>query len=172
MQPGDLTAICQPIDFLGINYYSRLHVRDDPGSALLGAGFGALPEEMRTTAMGWPIEPDGLYEQLIALRDGYGNPAVYITENGAAFDDRPGADGVARDEDRIAFLRAHIEAAARAVRDGANLKGYFVWSLMDNFEWAEGYRRRFGLLSIDFATLKRTPKASFDWFAREVARRA
>jgi beta-glucosidase len=168
VQDGDLATIHQPVDFLGINYYSRLHVRDDPGSALLGAGFGATPPGTAFTAMGWPIEPDGLYEQLLILRDRYGNPPVYVTENGAAFDDKPDADGHVQDDDRVAFLSEHIAAAMRARRDGADLRGYFVWSLMDNFEWAEGYTRRFGLLRVDFKTLKRVPKASFSWLAQRI----
>ncbi len=168
LRKGDLAIIHQPIDFLGINYYSRLHVRDDPGSALLGAGFGPAPAGTAFTAMGWPIEPDGLFEQLLEFRDRYGNPPVYVTENGAAFDDKPDATGHVQDDDRIAFLKGHIAAAARARHDGADLRGYFVWSLMDNFEWAEGYTRRFGLLRVDFNTLERTPKASFNWLARQI----
>ncbi len=168
MREGDLTVIHQPIDFLGINYYSRLHVRDDPDSALLGAGFGPIPDVTQFTAMGWPIEPDGLYEELLSFKTGYGNPALYVTENGAAFDDKPSADGKIDDQSRIAFLEGHIDAAARAIKDDVNLRGYFVWSLMDNFEWAEGFRRRFGLLHVDFKTLERRPKASFDWLAQRI----
>jgi beta-glucosidase len=168
MHDSDLATIHQPIDFLGINYYSRLHVRDDPNSALLGAGFGPIPGVSQFTAMGWPIEPDGLYEELVSFKTGYGNPELYVTENGAAFDDKPGVDGVIDDQDRIAFLKSHIDAAARALKDGVNLRGYFVWSLMDNFEWAEGFRRRFGLLHVDYATLERKPKASFNWLTQQI----
>lgn len=167
MHDGDLAAIKQPLDFLGLNYYSRLHVRDDPSSALLGAGFGAAPPGLKFTAMGWPIEPDGLREELLALKERYGNPTIYITENGAAFADAPSAGGQINDLDRISFLQGHLAAALRAIQDGVNLRGYFVWSLMDNFEWAEGYTRRFGLLHVDFTTLKRTPKASFAWMMQQ-----
>jgi beta-glucosidase len=167
VRPGDLAAIRQPIDFLGINYYSPMHQQADPGG-LFGTGWGALPPGVPLTAMKWPIEPHGLYDQLIRLRDGYGNPDVYITENGAAFDDRPGPDGEVDDTARIDFLRQHLEAARRAIADGAHLKGYFVWSLLDNFEWANGYSKRFGVVRVDYASLKRTPKTSYHWLARQM----
>ena len=163
IRDGDMETIRQPVDFLGLNYYSRMHQQPDPGG-LFGTGFGSAPEGTRTTGMGWPIEPDGLAEMLIDLKERYGNPPVYVAENGAAFPDQPGPDGRVEDADRIAYLRAHLLSARKAIEDGANLRGYFVWTLLDNFEWAEGYSRHFGLVQVDRQTLKRTPKASYYWY--------
>jgi beta-glucosidase len=168
VQPGDLEVTRQPIDFLGLNYYSRMHQQADP-AGLFGTGWGPPPEGTRFTSAGWPIEPDGLYDQLIELRDRYGNPTVYITENGASFVDPPMLAGErVDDEDRVHFLSDHLVACHRALVDGANLRGYFVWTLLDNFEWALGYTEHFGLVAIDRATLARTPKASYAWYG-EVA---
>lgn len=165
VKAGDLATIRQPIDFLGINYYSRMHQQPDPGG-LFGTGYGSPPEGTRRTGMEWPIEPDGLAEMLVELKQSYGNPPVYVTENGAHFDDQPGPDGTVRDGDRIAFIRNHLLHAHKVVEEeGVNLKGWFVWTLLDNFEWAEGYRRRFGLVQVDRDTMKRTPKASYHWYA-------
>jgi beta-glucosidase len=161
---GDLATMHQPIDYLGVNYYAPMYVADAPQS-LFGAWFGAVPDGTSYTAMGWPIDAGGLTEELIYLRDRYGDPVMYVTENGACYDDPLGADGVVHDDDRVAYLREHLAAARRALDAGVKLRGYFVWSLLDNFEWGEGYSRRFGVIHVDFATLKRTPKASYQWLA-------
>jgi beta-glucosidase len=168
--PGDLEIIHQPMDFLGINYYSRMYVANAPGS-LLGAWWGPIPAGTRFTAMGWPVTPEGLYEELTSLRERYGDLELYVAENGACYDDRVDADGTVHDEDRIAFISDHLTAARRALAEGVNLRGYFVWSLLDNFEWAEGYTRRFGIIRVDFSSLKRTPKASFAFLADTIRRR-
>ena len=165
LKGDDLTRIRQPIDFIGVNYYNPMYQKRDP-AGIVGSNWGAVPDSMKRTALGWPIDPSGLVEVLADLRDRYGNPAVYVTENGACFADTPGPHGRVDDRDRIAFLRDHLAACRRALAQKANLQGYFVWTLMDNFEWAEGYAAPFGLVRIDRATLKRTPKASCDWFAR------
>ena len=167
---GDLATIHQMVDFLGVNYYSRMHIADAPDS-LLGAWWGAVPDGTHFTAIGWPITPDGLYEELTALHARYGNLELYVTENGACFDDHIEPDGTVHDDDRVGFLREHLAAAQRAIADGVNLRGYFVWSLLDNFEWAEGFSRRFGIIYVDFQTLKRTPKASFTFLADSIKRR-
>jgi beta-glucosidase len=161
---GDLETAHQPVEFLGVNYYSPMYVGRAPDS-LFGAWWGVVPAGTRFTGMGWPIMPDGLYDELVNLRARYGDVELYVTENGACFDDRVAADGTVQDEDRVAFLRDHLAAARRALADGVNLRGYFVWSLLDNFEWSEGYSRRFGIVRVDFATQKRTPKASFAYLA-------
>jgi beta-glucosidase len=166
---GDLAVMRQPIDYLGVNYYSPMYVAHAPGS-LFGAWFGAVPEGTRFTAMGWPIDPAGLTEELIRLRGRYGDLDMYVTENGACFDEAVAADGVVHDDDRVAYLRDHLSAASRALSAGVKLRGYFVWSLLDNFEWAEGYGRRFGVVHVDFSTQKRTPKSSYGYLA-EVMRR-
>jgi beta-glucosidase len=166
----DLATIKQPIDFFGLNYYAPMYVAAAPQS-LFGAWFGAVPPGTRFTAFGWPIDPSGLTDALHRLRDRYGNPEIYVTENGACYDDAPAADGSVHDDDRVAYLRDHLTAARRALAEGVNLHGYFVWSLLDNFEWAEGYSRRFGVIRVDFATLKRTPKASFAFLADTARRR-
>ena len=165
----DLITIKQPIDFLGVNYYAPTYVAAAPQS-LFGAWFGAVPAGTRFTAMGWPIEPDGLTETLLRLRDGLGDPEIYVTENGACFDDSVAADGTVHDDARVAYLREHLAAAHAALVQGVKLRGYFVWSLLDNFEWGEGYSRRFGIIRVDFATQKRTPKTSFAFLADIIRR--
>ena len=167
--PGDLATAKQPIDFFGLNYYAPMYVAAAPQN-LLGAWFGAVPAGTRFTAFGWPIDPSGLTDALHRLRDRYGNPDIYVTENGACYDDPIAPDGAVHDDDRVAYLRDHLTAARRALAEGVNLRGYFVWSLLDNFEWAEGYSRRFGIIHVDFKSLKRTPKMSFAFLA-DIARR-
>ena len=167
---GDHETMRRPIDFIGVNYYSPSYIAHAPQS-LFGAWYGAVPAGMRFTAIGWPSDAGGLSEELMRLRDRYGNPQMYVTENGACYGDRLAADGTVHDGDRIAYLRDHLAAARTALAAGANLRGYFVWSLLDNFEWAEGYSRRFGVVHVDFATQKRTPKSSYRWLAELIARR-
>jgi beta-glucosidase len=166
--PGDLAAMRQPIDYLGVNYYSPLYVAAAPQS-LFGAWFGSLPDGMPVTAMGWPIDAGGLYDELVALHGRYGDLELYLTENGACFDDHAESDGTVHDDERIGYLRQHLAAAHRALAAGVKLRGYFVWSLLDNFEWAEGYSRRFGVIGVDFATQVRSPKASYRWLAELIA---
>lgn len=169
VRPGDLEVIRQPVDFLGVNYYSRMHQQPDPGG-LFGTGFGPAPEGVKRTAMGWPVEPGGLTEMLLDLRERYGNPPVYVTENGADYVDRVGPEGMVEDAERIAFIRDHLLAAHEALARGANLKGWLVWTLLDNFEWADGYARHFGLVQVDRRAMTRTPKASYHWYADVVRR--
>lgn len=169
VKQGDLETIKQPIDFLGVNYYSRMHQQRDP-QGLFGTGYGMPPEGTRRTGMEWPIEPDGLAEVLVELKESYGNPPVYVTENGADFYDWIGPEGKAEDAERIFYIRDHLLAARKAMDEGVDLRGWMVWSLLDNFEWAEGYRRHFGLVQVDRKTMKRTPKASYYWYADVIRR--
>jgi beta-glucosidase len=170
---GDLAQIARPVDAIGVNYYRRLHVRfgagrsmSPPWSTWPGSGDVELVEpEAPATAMGWAIEPDGLVETLTRLCDEYDAPPLYVHENGAAFDDVADASGLVEDHDRTAFLAAHARACARALELGVDLRGYFVWSLMDNFEWAHGYACRFGIVRVEPGTLRRVPKQSARWFA-------
>jgi beta-glucosidase len=166
---GDLTSIKQPIDFLGMNYYAPMYIADAP-QTLFGAQFGATPPGTRFTDFGWPIDAGGLTETLGRLRDEYGHPDVYVTENGACYNDAPAADGTVHDGDRIGYLRDHLAAMRAALAAGIKVRGYFVWSLLDNFEWAEGYSRRFGIIFVDFASEKRTPKASFAYLRETIGR--
>jgi beta-glucosidase len=122
----------------------------------------------RWTAMAWPVQPDGLYDLLREFKELYGNPAVFIAENGAAYDDVVTPDGNVHDKERIAFLKDHISEVARALKDGCNVKGYLVWSLLDNFEWAYGLSKRFGIVRVDYDTLKRIPKDSYKWYAEVI----
>jgi beta-glucosidase len=168
---GDLDVIAAPLDFLGVNYYYRAHVRDAGGPGVGSTAFDigvtpVKPDGVPRTGLGWPVEPEGLYATLIGLRSRFPSlPPVYITENGCAYPDEAGVP----DDARIAFIRSHLDAAARALADGVDLRGYFYWSLIDNFEWARGYAPRFGLVHVDYATQVRTPKASYAWL-REALR--
>jgi beta-glucosidase len=193
VRDGDMQTIATPIDFLGVNYYSPRNVialdrikdgaapaglvamahrkgtgaeRDSPLAEDLGAA-EVWPLQHETTAMGWTIEPDALTELLLRLQRDYDPPALYITENGIAVHDYIDPEGRVKDPERVAYLDAHLRAAEAAVEQGAKLRGYFQWSLLDNFEWALGYSRRFGLVYIEYGTQRRVPKASYDWY-REV----
>jgi len=161
--PGDRAAIQGPIDLLGINYYSRMTMKEEAGRPF-NVGWGDAGCD-RWTFMAWPVQPDGLYDLLISLKADYGNPAVFIAENGAAYDDQVDEDGAVHDDDRVAFLRDHLASVARAAADGCQVKGYLCWSLLDNFEWAYGLSKRFGIVRVDYDTLKRTPKDSYRYFA-------
>jgi beta-glucosidase len=160
---GDLALIATPLDWFGINNYSRtLH---DVDGRVVRAPAAPL------TATGWEIYPDGLREVLCRLRAEYAPPPLYVTEFGAAFDDVRVHDGCIHDVDRIAFLDASVAAVDAAIGAGVDVRGAFVWSLLDNFEWAEGYSKRFGLVYVDYPTLERVPKDSFDWYRALIARR-
>ncbi len=163
--PGDLTAIHQPIDFMGVNYYTRQVVQADPQAP---GGIATLHPDGEYTAMDWEVYPEALTALLTRLTRDYGPLPLYITENGCAYDDMLGADGRVRDPQRTAYFQQHFVAMHRAIQAGVPLKGYFVWSLLDNFEWAFGYTRRFGIVHVDFDTLRRTPKDSAA-FVRQVA---
>lgn len=169
-QEGDMEIISTPIDFLGLNYYFTLKVRYEPWGGLLKAAARPFSAPMWSqTEMGWGVHPEGLTAILLKLRNHYGNPDIYITENGTAAPDQPDEHGFVQDRERIAYLRRHLIAAHDAIQQGVNLRGYFVWSFMDNFEWALGYRPRFGIVRVDYATQKRIPKLSAYWY-REVIR--
>lgn len=166
-QPGDLKRIQAPLDFLGVNYYSRTVVTDAPGTPW-PAVHGVEVEAART-AMGWEVVPEALTALLERLDRDYDLPPVYITENGAAFDDRL-AGGAVHDPERTAYLQSHLRALAAARRAGVPVKGYFAWSLLDNFEWAHGYTKRFGLVHVDYATQARTLKGSARWYRDFIGR--
>jgi beta-glucosidase len=164
---GDAERMAPPIDFFGHNSYSRALVRNDPDSDMIGAK--QIDSGNPKTEMGWEIYPDHLYDALTRITRDYGAPDIYITENGAAFRDEL-VDNAVHDPQRIDYLRSHLAACHRAIQDGVPLRGYFCWSLLDNFEWAYGYAKRFGLIYVDYPTQRRIVKASGRWFG-EVARR-
>ncbi|MEV0783385.1 GH1 family beta-glucosidase [Streptomyces sp. NPDC050423] len=189
VQDGDLAAISRPVDVLGVNYYTPTLVSTpEAGSGdTRNDGHGAsdhspwpgsehvafhLAEGKERTAMNWSIDPDGLYNLLMDVtRDHPGLPLM-VTENGAAFDDYVSPEGRVEDPERIAYLHGHLDAVQRAVADGADVRGYFLWSLMDNFEWAYGYSKRFGTVYVDYASQRRIPKASAHWYADVIRRHA
>jgi beta-glucosidase len=166
----DLRLIQEPIDFLGINYYSRSVVRHDPGEALMQAARVRQDAEEHTE-MDWEVFPEGLKSCLLWVQRRYGEIPLYVTENGAAFADPLPANGRVADPRRVDYLRRHLLAAQAALAEGAKLKGYFAWSLLDNFEWAFGYSKRFGLVHVDFATGARTPKDSALFYRRVIESR-
>jgi beta-glucosidase len=155
----DLAVIAAPMDHLGLNYYFRQVVTDDPAGPIPYARMVAAPDH-RQTAMGWEVHPDGIEELLLRLANEYRAPRIYITENGSAWADEVLPDGQIEDKERMAYLEDHLAASIRATRDGVPLAGYFAWSLLDNFEWAYGYAKRFGLVHVDYPTQRRTVKAS------------
>jgi beta-glucosidase len=171
---GDEKIIAAPLDVLGVNYYSRHVVRASgsaqPPEARASAWVGSsdvvsVKRGLPTTEMGWEIDPQGLYDVLSRVQRDYGPIPLYITENGAAFADRPDEDGAVHDPLRIAYLDEHFRTAYQAIQDGIDLRGYFVWTLLDNFEWAWGFAKRFGLVYVDYPTQRRVPKDSARWFA-------
>ena len=174
VEDGDLAIIGQPLDWVGVNYYYDSFLAARPGATwaatpgMIDAGHADPGPE--ATDMGWPITPDGLRALLVGLARSYPDlPPVYITENGCAYDD-PVSDGACHDRRRIAYLQAHLGALHAAIAQGVDVRGYFAWSLMDNFEWSHGYHKRFGLVHVDYETLERTPRDSALWYRDVIAR--
>ena len=167
---GDLATIRQPLDFYGINYYNPLRVAAAGEEAEMPFEFRELLG-YESTERGWPIVPDALREYLITMRARYraALPPIMITESGCAYSTGPDEDGVVDDQARIDYLDAHLRAVATAIQRGVDVRGFYTWSLMDNFEWAEGLAQRYGLVHVDFETLVRTPKRSFQWYADLIA---
>ena len=183
LMPGpvaeDLATISAQLDFYGVNYYNPMRIAA-PGTDLPTSdqvsieGLPFVPVAVQgypVTGFGWPVVPDGLREMLVSLQQQYGDalPPVFVTESGCAYDDEPDASGAVHDADRIGYLDAHLRAVGRAVAQGVDVRGYYTWSLLDNFEWAEGYTKRFGLIHVDYATQRRTPKDSFGWYHNVIA---
>ena len=174
VRAGDMEVIARPMDFLGVNYYSPRVVRAAaPGEV---TEFGWVVEKPRpgypVTDGGWEIDPHSFEAVLTRIPRDYGPLPLYVTENGAICDDVLGSDGRVQDPGRIEYLRGHMRAAQRAIAQGVDLRGYCVWSLMDNFEWSDGYSKRFGIVHVDYATQRRTPKSSFAFVARVAAENA
>ncbi|MEU7028125.1 GH1 family beta-glucosidase [Streptomyces sp. NPDC046275] len=178
VRDGDLATTAAPVDSLGINYYSPALVEAGtnpaPGEPSPWAGAERhvrfVPVDGPRTAMDWPVDADGLHGLLVRLRDELPGVPLLVTENGAAYEDYADPSGQVKDPERVAYLRGHLEAVHRALADGADVRGYFLWSLLDNFEWAYGYSKRFGIVHVDFASQRRTLKDSARWYADVIAR--
>jgi beta-glucosidase len=175
---GDLELVGQPLDFLGVNNYYPSYPKhaptaDEDPRHRVASDIDVMenpPGELGRTAMGWPVESAGLGRLLRWLRDSYpGLPPIYLTENGCAYRDSVGADGRVDDPERVAYLDGHLRAVADVMADGVDVRGYFCWSLLDNFEWALGYARRFGLVYVDYPTQRRIPKTSYHWYREVIA---
>ena len=163
VREGDLAAIHTPVDFLGVNYYTPTYL-----AAERDGSPAWRPPPGPTTAMGWAIDPAGLHETLLRVKTEFtGDLPLYVSENGASFRDYLTPEGKCHDPERVDFMRDHLREAHRAMAEGVPLKGYFVWSLLDNFEWDTSYLQRFGLVYVDYPTQRRVPKSSFEWY-REV----
>ncbi|MEU6954514.1 GH1 family beta-glucosidase [Streptomyces sp. NPDC045714] len=171
VRPGDLETIAAPLDWMGLNYYFRQIVTADPDGTAPRAKQVSVPGA-RLTHMDWEVHAEGLEQLLLRLTEEYGVQRIYVTENGSAYEDVVAADGSVHDPERVRYLEEHLAACARAVDKGAPLAGYFAWSLMDNFEWAYGYDKRFGLVHVDYATQRRTVKSSGHRYAELVRKHA
>jgi beta-glucosidase len=161
LNPEDMDVISRPIDFLGVNYYFPTTVRESLESPLQAE---SVVPRGRTTAMGWDVDASGLHDLLLRLRADYGDLEIWITENGAAFDDETLVDGVVEDPSRVTYLSEHLDALRGAVADGVDVRRYHAWSLLDNFEWEHGFDKRFGIVRVDYATQERIPKRSALWY--------
>ena len=158
----DLKVISKKTDFLGINFYSRAIIRDNDIPKEKNLPIEVFLEEK--TDFGWEIHPRSLYDLLVRIKNDYPVEKIYITENGCAYNDAPNQENIIDDSKRIKYHSSHLKELKNAINDGVPCDGYFAWSLMDNFEWCEGFSKRFGLIWVDFETLKRTPKNSFYWY--------
>jgi beta-glucosidase len=176
---GDLEIISQPLDFFGVNNYNPTYAKHSPSAdqdltQRVASDIGVVenpPAALPRTAMGWPTEPDGLRRLLTWLAAEYPNlPPVYITENGSAYADTVDQNGAVHDPDRIEYLDGHLRSVRQAIDEGVDVRGYFCWSLLDNFEWGYGYTKRFGLIYVDYETQQRIPKSSYHWFHKLITR--
>lgn len=173
IRSGDLELICQPPDFLGINYYGTDIISFDLHGSLNKAR--AIPYSTPgwgQTEMGWGIHPEGIKQEVLYIKEKYSNLPIYITENGCAMPDQPDENEFVADWNRIRYIQAHLQALHEAIQEGANVQGYFVWSILDNFEWALGYGPRFGLVRVNYTTQKRTPKQSAIWYRETITNNA
>jgi beta-glucosidase len=161
IQDGDMGLISEKLDFLGLNYYSPRRVS--------AKGLAHPIPGAEYTEMGWEVDPLSLRRLLIRLNTAYGLPPVYITENGAAFTDAVTPDGKIHDERRLRYIQQHLLQCLLSIEDGVDVRGYFVWSLLDNFEWTHGYDKRFGIVRVDFETQERTVKDSGQWYSHAIA---
>jgi beta-glucosidase len=161
-KPGDMALIAQRVDWFGLNHYSPHYIKADAN--WLGATFGAPPADVARTSIGWPIVPGAFRDTLLDIHARFRLP-IYVLENGTAAEDKLDSTGKIQDTGRIAYLEAYTAAMQEAISAGADVRGYFVWSLLDNFEWTSGYSQRFGLVHVDFATQRRIPKASAQWYS-------
>jgi beta-glucosidase len=175
IKSGDMEQVRVPLDFIGINIYDRTIVSAPSVSErLFNPQFWLLPAKMNRgtagpkTDLGWKVWPKAMYDMVTRISRDYGRPVIEITENGCAYGDGPGADGLVHDSRRIAYVKSHLRSLAQAIRDGADVRGYHHWSLMDNFEWEQGYSQRLGLAYVNYKTQQRTVKESGKWYA-EVA---
>ncbi|MFI5352237.1 MAG: GH1 family beta-glucosidase [Candidatus Binatales bacterium] len=164
VQPGDLETIKAPLDFVGINLYTRQIVAHEPTDTNLGAK-QVRADAKEVTDFGWEVYPKALSEMILRITKDYKLP-IYVTENGCSYGDGPGPDGAVRDERRVRFLRRYIAEVSRAIAQGADVRGYFTWTFTDNFEWAEGFAQRFGIVHCDFPTQKRIVKQSGRWYSQ------
>jgi beta-glucosidase len=158
-----MARICRPLDWFGLNHYSPVYVKAQ-ATSMLGFAFGEIPAGVPLTPIGWPINPEAFSETLRIVRESYGLP-IYVLENGYGSFDKPDEAGAVTDTGRTEFLRAYIAAMNATVSNGVDVRGYFIWSLLDNFEWEQGYSNRFGLTYVDYSSLRRIPKSSFHWYA-------
>ena len=170
VQPGDMETLSVPLDFIGINYYHRSVVRSEKVSEAENAPRTVFSGDV--TEMGWEVHPESLYKMLGRLYFDYDFPVIHITENGAAYVDEVSADGEVHDPKRVSYYARHLQQVHRAVEAGSPVKGYFAWSLMDNFEWAFGYSKRFGLVYVDYQTQQRIMKDSAKWYAHVIQNNA
>lgn len=166
VQAGDMARICRPVDWFGLNHYGPIFAKAD-ANFVWGYGWGEAPADSPTYGVGWPIFPDAFRDELLDIHQTYRLP-VYVTENGCGGDDVVGDDGQVNDPHRVAYLKLYQNAMRAAMAGGADVRGYFLWSLLDNFEWGSGYSTRFGAAHVDFQTLKRTLKASARWYAEQI----
>jgi beta-glucosidase len=169
IRSGDLARISRPVDWFGLNHYCPIFVKADPASAL-GFAMDEPPAGVACSGIGWPIDPSAFRDTLIAAHARYRLP-IYVLENGIGALEKPDRDGRVLDDHRIDYLRDYTDAMRAAIAAGADVRGYFVWSLLDNFEWASGYDPRFGIVYVDYSTQRRLPKASFHWYAELIRRR-
>lgn len=164
---GDLELIGAPTDFAGVNHYQRVVAWAEEGAGFLN--LGERPAEPALTSLGWSVIPDSLYNVLVRVAREFTDLPIYVTESGACFDDYLDPNGRVIDSERVSYFSRYLTAVGKAIREGVNLKGYFAWSFLDNFEWAEGYRKRFGIVYVDFRTQERIPKASAYWYRQLIA---
>jgi beta-glucosidase len=179
IEPGDMEIINQPIDFLGVNYYFSFDIFNHARGGLFKSRneFKSAPMWGQTD-MGWSVYPPGLKDLLVDIKNTYNSPVIYITnspviyitENGTAAPDVPDEKGFVQDRPRVSYLREHFLSVHQAIQEGVDVRGYYVWSLMDNFEWANGYAPRFGIVRVDFDTLERMPKESALWYRGVIER--